>query len=53
MFHMHGCLLYQMLQALSKEQADYCIKRMKPYQGAGTVPGALDYKSFAHTLFST
>lgn len=41
------------LQALSREQADYCIKRMKPYQGAGTVPGALDYKSFAHTLFST
>jgi len=41
------------VQALSREQADYCIKRMKPYQGAGAVPGALDYKSFAHTLFST
>ena len=45
--------IYLFLQALSREQADYCIKRMKPYQGTGTVPGALDYKSFAHTLFST
>ncbi|XP_065916481.1 spectrin alpha chain, non-erythrocytic 1-like [Dysidea avara] len=43
----------ELYQALSREQADYCIKRMKPYQGPDKVPGALDYKSFAQTLFST
>lgn len=40
-------------QALSKEQAEYCIKLMKPYKAPnGTlVPGGLDYKEFAKTLF--
>ena len=40
-------------QALSKEQAEYCIRLMKPYKAPdGTpVPGGLDYKEFAKTLF--
>ncbi|KAL5483782.1 hypothetical protein EMCRGX_G020196 [Ephydatia muelleri] len=43
----------ELFQALSKEQAEYCIKLMKPYKAPnGTlVPGGLDYKEFAKTLF--
>ena len=43
------------LQTLSKEQAEYCVKRMKSYKGPDgrTVNGALDYKEFAQTLFGT
>ena len=42
-------------QSLSKEQAEYCVQRMKPYKGLDgrTVSGALDYKEFAKTLFGT
>merc|ERR1711997_366387 len=39
---------------LSKEMADYCIKRMTPYvdpQGH-SITGALDYMEFTRTLFS-
>ena len=48
-------LLCLILQSLSKEQAEYCVRRMKPYKGLDgrTVNGALDYKEFAQTLFGT
>ncbi|MCP9263394.1 Spectrin alpha chain [Dirofilaria immitis] len=41
---------------LTPEQAEYCIKRMKPYTDAisgRTIPGALDYEQFVHTLFQS
>ncbi|VDM96402.1 unnamed protein product [Thelazia callipaeda] len=41
---------------LSPEQAEYCIKRMKPYTDAisgRSVPGALDYELFVHSLFQS
>ncbi|KHN88357.1 Spectrin alpha chain [Toxocara canis] len=41
---------------LTPEQAEYCIKRMKPYSDAmsgRSVPGALDYEQFVHTLFQS
>jgi spectrin alpha len=41
---------------LSPEQAEYCIKRMKPYTDAiagRTIPGALDYEQFVHSLFQS
>jgi len=40
---------------LSKEMADYCIARMKPYvdpQNGQGITGALDYMEFTRTLFS-
>jgi len=40
---------------LSKEMADYCIARMKPYEDPKTgqpITGALDYMEFTRTLFS-
>merc|ERR1712241_1579934 len=40
---------------LSKEMADYCIARMKPYVDPKTdqsITGALDYMEFTRTLFS-
>merc|ERR1711868_244347 len=40
---------------LSKEMADYCIARMKPYVDHRTgqgITGALDYMEFTRTLFS-
>ncbi|OUC42385.1 EF hand, partial [Trichinella nativa] len=39
---------------LSIEQAEYCIKRMKGYVeplSGRSVPGALDYEQFVHSLF--
>ena len=42
-------------QNLTKEMADYCVGRMKPYEEPKTghaVPGALDYIEFTRTLFS-
>uniref|UniRef100_A0A1W7R9J9 Spectrin alpha chain n=1 Tax=Hadrurus spadix TaxID=141984 RepID=A0A1W7R9J9_9SCOR len=39
---------------LTKEMADYCVSRMKPYvdtKTGRTVPGAYDYIDFTHTLF--
>lgn len=45
------------MQALSREQAEYCVRRMKPYKAPAatrsSVPsGALDYKQFAQTMFT-
>merc|ERR1711976_170445 len=40
---------------LSKEMADYCIERMKPYVDPRTgqgITGALDYMEFTTRLFS-
>ncbi|XP_050699362.1 spectrin alpha chain-like isoform X2 [Eriocheir sinensis] len=45
----------ELYQNLTKEMADYCVGRMKPYTDPKTgsaVPGALDYMEFTHTLFS-
>ena len=36
---------------LPAHQAEYCIARMSPYEGHDTVPGALDYMSFATALY--
>ncbi|GFT44789.1 spectrin alpha chain [Nephila pilipes] len=39
---------------LTKEMADYCLSRMKPYEDkktGRTIPGAYDYIDFTHTLF--
>ncbi|CDW52174.1 Spectrin alpha chain [Trichuris trichiura] len=39
---------------LAPEQADYCVKRMKPYiepLSGRSVPGALDYEQFVHSYF--
>ncbi|XP_066994169.1 spectrin alpha chain isoform X3 [Anabrus simplex] len=39
---------------LTKEMADYCVARMKPYVDQKTerpIPGALDYIEFTRTLF--
>ncbi|XP_014210997.1 spectrin alpha chain isoform X2 [Copidosoma floridanum] len=39
---------------LTKEMADYCVARMKPYVDPKTerpITGALDYIEFTHTLF--
>ncbi|XP_026684497.1 spectrin alpha chain-like [Diaphorina citri] len=39
---------------LTKEMADYCVERMKPYVDPKTergIPGALDYIEFTRTLF--
>jgi len=33
---------------LPMDQAEYCVRRMKPYPG---VPGGLDYRSFATMLY--
>ncbi|VDO07630.1 unnamed protein product [Brugia timori] len=41
---------------LTPEQAEYCIKRLKPYTDAisgRSMPGALDYEQFVHTLFQS
>jgi len=43
-----------MLQNLTKEMADYCVSRMKPFEDPKTqrpVPAALDYIEFTRTLF--
>ncbi|XP_071033294.1 spectrin alpha chain [Parasteatoda tepidariorum] len=38
---------------LTKEMADYCVSRMKPYEDKNgrAIPGAYDYIDFTHTLF--
>ncbi|XP_074600790.1 alpha actinin isoform X2 [Brevipalpus obovatus] len=41
----------ELRRELPPDQADYCIKRMSPYNGSGTVPGALDYMSFSTALY--
>lgn len=47
--------IYYLHQNLTKEMADYCVGRMKPYVDPKTgsaIPGALDYMEFTRTLFS-
>lgn len=39
----------ELRQELPSDQADYCIKRMKPF--ASGITGALDYTSFATSLY--
>ena len=44
------------LQNLTPEQAEYCIKRMKPYVDAvsgRTIAGALDFEQFVHSMFQS
>ncbi|XP_043915016.1 alpha-actinin-2 isoform X1 [Protopterus annectens] len=41
----------ELRRELPPDQAEYCIKRMPPYSGKGSVPGALDYVSFATALY--
>ena len=43
------------LQSLTKEQAEYCIERMRPYvdDKGREIPGAYDYKTFCEELFSS
>ena len=41
-------------QNLTKEQADYCVRKMVPYVDPKTgerVAGTLDYSKFVHELF--
>lgn len=47
-------MFYFYLQNLTKEMADYCVARMKPYVEQKTerpIPNALDYIDFTRTLF--
>merc|ERR1711974_315584 len=47
--------LQELYSNLSKEMADYCIARMKPYvdpRSEQSVTGALDYMEFTTRLFS-
>ncbi|XP_004208576.1 alpha-actinin [Hydra vulgaris] len=41
----------ELRRELPPQQADYCIARMAAYTGPGSVPGALDYKSFSTALY--
>lgn len=41
----------ELRRELPPDQAEYCIARMAPYEGADAVPGALDYKSFSTALY--
>lgn len=41
----------ELKQELPNDQADYCINRMKPFKGATGIVGALDYTSFATSLY--
>lgn len=36
---------------LPADQAQWCMKRMKPYIGADAVPGSFDYKTFSSALY--
>ena len=44
---------FSMFQNLTKEQADYCISRMKPYQDRSgrALPDAYDYADFTGSMF--
>ena len=52
-----GIDLYSLysFQSLTKEQAEYCIDRMRPYvdDKGREIPGAYDYKTFCEELFSS
>ncbi|XP_015905751.1 alpha-actinin isoform X1 [Parasteatoda tepidariorum] len=41
----------ELRRELPPDQAEYCIQRMGPFKGPGTVPGALDYMSFSTALY--
>ena len=41
----------ELRRELPPDQAEYCIQRMQPYNGAGGEPGALDYMSFSTALY--
>lgn len=41
----------ELRQELPSDQAEYCINRMKAFEGAKGVNGALDYTSFASSLY--
>ena len=48
------CFTLSFSQNLTKEQADYCVRKMVPYVDPKTgerVPGTLDYSKFVHELF--
>ena len=45
-----------LIQNLTAEQAEYCIKKMKPYIDAvsgRSIQGGLDYEQFVHALFQS
>ncbi|XP_040611534.1 alpha-actinin-2 [Mesocricetus auratus] len=44
-------LAEELRRELPPDQAQYCIKRMPPYAGPGSVPGALDYTAFSSALY--
>ena len=46
-------LFFFLLQNLTKEQADYCISRMKPYvdRSGRALPDAYDYADFTGSMF--
>ncbi|OBS80229.1 hypothetical protein A6R68_21567 [Neotoma lepida] len=44
-------LAEELRRELPPDQAQYCIKRMPPYSGPGSVPGALDYTAFSSALY--
>uniref|UniRef100_A0A8D1RDE4 Actinin alpha 3 (gene/pseudogene) n=1 Tax=Sus scrofa TaxID=9823 RepID=A0A8D1RDE4_PIG len=41
----------ELRRELPAEQAEYCIRRMAPYKGAGAPAGALDYVAFSSALY--
>ncbi|KAG8186293.1 hypothetical protein JTE90_007321 [Oedothorax gibbosus] len=41
----------ELRRELPPDQAEYCIQRMGPFKGPGSVPGALDYMSFSTALY--
>lgn len=41
----------ELKQELPSDQAEYCINRMKPFNGVPNFNGALDYSSFASSLY--
>ncbi|XP_066527941.1 alpha-actinin-2b isoform X5 [Hoplias malabaricus] len=44
-------LIDELRRELPRDQAEYCISRMPPYSGPGSVPGALDYTAFSTALY--
>jgi len=41
----------ELRRELPPDQAEYCIQRMTPFKGPGSIPGALDYMSFSTALY--
>jgi len=46
-------MFFLFLQNLTKEQADYCIKRMKPFvdRTNRAIPDAYDFADFTQSMF--